>query len=249
MESEKHNFVKKSLIEEDETLAAFRKKYKKQILIFKVFFISLTLIIGALIIYLVQDNTSESDQSIPLNPVVQTSNPIIGTKSQIFTVSLRTAAEELDDVTSLILSISDTNTEFALKNCWKSLRHGSGQIRYALEAMGVNPFSETLSNEEKVEMLYRIFVAEENINSCLDDLEKVESTAAIEVRTKVLQAKVYLSGRGDFLMDYYDDVWHKFWSTITAAWGMVFANLFIVCLFGLQFLFMFYLFWTISKFR
>lgn len=55
----------------------------------------------------------------------------------------------------------------------------------------------------------QIVAAEGFIDSCLVDLDKVESKAAGEVRAKLLLAKVYLSGRGAFLTTYHEEIWNR----------------------------------------
>ncbi|KAI3454650.1 hypothetical protein Pfo_011313 [Paulownia fortunei] len=239
MKSVNNSSFKTGLVEEDVTLSTFRKRNKILILIFISFIISLTLIIGALITYLVREDGSLSDQSVPLNPAVFYSddcntpsclkifNTIISTKSitdpnKIFTLSLQTAAKDLENLVSSILStsgsISDGNkTVIAFKTCSGSLSVALSQIGDVLAIMRGNPFVETQSDEQRGEMMNRIMAADENLKSCLDDLGKVESTAVSEVREKVLQVKVYVSSSGDFLFGY-DEVWDKFWSDIAADW-------------------------------
>lgn len=112
-------FQKNTDLKDDVNLiaAAARRKYQKLILVFKFLFFALTLIIGALIIYLVRDiaSDSESDRSIHLNyPTDQSSdNPIDDTDTQL----IERAAEELENVTSLILlKYLPSNTEITATN-------------------------------------------------------------------------------------------------------------------------------------
>ncbi|KAH6807667.1 hypothetical protein C2S51_028775 [Perilla frutescens var. frutescens] len=203
MESESDNFFTRKIGEGDVILH-----------IFKVIFIALTLIIGAIIIHLEHSintiTSSESDHpTTPFDPSLQTSNPIIYTDSYIFTISLLKATELLQDAISLILSNysasdSDISAEMAWRNCSGSLLNGWGEIQDALEHVIMNPRP---SDEQRAEMTTQIIAAEGFITSCVDDLEKVESTTASEVRAKMLLATGYLSGRGDFLIiSYYDDI-------------------------------------------
>ncbi|KAL8465040.1 hypothetical protein ACS0TY_034499 [Phlomoides rotata] len=137
MESVNKNLLQQSIDPRDVNLAAARGRYQRLILVFKFFFFLITLIIGALIIYLVRDAASDSEsvRSIHQNyPTDQTFNPVVNTEFQIFdTETLERAAEQLEDVASSILlkylgSNTDTTTQFALKMCRISLLNGSGQI-------------------------------------------------------------------------------------------------------------------------
>ncbi|KAL3640594.1 hypothetical protein CASFOL_015562 [Castilleja foliolosa] len=100
-------------------------------------------------------------------------------------------------------------------------------------------------------MIKRIIKAEEDLEACVRDLEKAdESTAVIEVKEKVLRVKGYLSSSRDNLFTYeHDVVWDKFWGEFVAKWGVMFGDVFLICVGGLQLLFMFFLFKTLFKFR
>lgn len=232
MESENKNLLQKNIDLKDVNLAtaAARRKYNKLILVFKFFFFALTLIIGALIIYLVRQiaSDSESDRSIHLNyPSDQTLNnlPTVDIQSQIF--DTQRAAEELEDVLKYLASNTDAASQIALKTCRKSLLNGSGQIRRALEMNRV--------------------IAMNQIRACVDDLEKVESTAGDEVRGKVVGVKMYLREWGGFVDE---SIWRKkVSSTIAANWALVMENLlFLVCVGGLQLSFIIYMVWAFVKF-
>lgn len=244
MEAENSNFVKKSLHKEEVNLEAYRRRYSNLVLAFKLFFISLTIITVVLITYLVQSEAL--DESIHNNPPsLQIDNPIATTESEIFNLSLQRAAQELEFAASLILNYSassEAKSELAFSRCREWLPIGSGQLR---EAIRVNPFPERPSNQQRVEMANLIVAAEERINSCLRDLAATESSAAVdEVWTAVGGAAAYLGERGDFLMRYRDKMWRNLMETAGAAFQF---DLTVVCLFGLQMFFIFFLFWKIIK--
>ncbi|KAI3454649.1 hypothetical protein Pfo_011312 [Paulownia fortunei] len=135
---------KTSLGEDDVTLSTFRKRNKILILVFLILIISLTLILCALIIYLVHNNNIPQSNQPLVNPAVEAScntpsclktfNPIISTKSvidpnQILTLSLQTAAKELENIVSLILSTSGSvnKTVIAFKNCQRHFGDNAGE--------------------------------------------------------------------------------------------------------------------------
>lgn len=99
-------------------------------------------------------------------------------------------------------------------------------------------------------MTSRIIWAEEDLEACVDDLMKVqESMAASEVIEKVLGVKVHLSSSGDFLSGGYN-VSHSFWSDIAENWSSVISNnIFIIFICCIQLLFIFFLFWTLCRYR
>lgn len=213
--------------------------------IFKLIFISLTLIIGAIIIHL-DHNINTSDDHLMLHSL-QTSN------SYVFTVSLVKATEQLQDAISLILSNYsgsdfDIDAELAWKNCSGSILNGWGEIQDAVQHVMMR---QRPSDEERGEMRSQIMAAEGFIESCFDDLEKVESTAASEVRAKLILAMVYLSGRGEFLSSYsyFDEIWKRLLKMIVASWGIAFGNLFYIIFCGVQLFFILYMFHKLFKFR
>ncbi|EYU35852.1 hypothetical protein ABFS82_09G037000 [Erythranthe guttata] len=217
---------------------------------FITFFISITLIISSLIFYLVHDISSKYS---PINPVLQTPNPDNKPDpNQAFILSLQTSAQQLENITSFISinGADDMVPSAAFKNCSNSLRHGSGRIRNALTTIRVNPLLETPSySEQRFEMAGSIYAAEEDLETCVGDLGKVEmeSTAVIELRMKVLDALVHLRSRGDFLV-YSDEykVTHSLWSDIADE---ISNYLFVVLVCCLQLMFIFFLFWTICRFN
>ncbi|KAG6386102.1 hypothetical protein SASPL_154990 [Salvia splendens] len=106
--------------------------------------------------------------------------------NQIFGLSLQAAA---DDLQRLIGSI-------AFNNCSESLRDALDQIRSPLAAIEADPFVQTRTDEQRAEMMKRIAAAEEDVDTCLDDLGKIGEAA------ELVKVKVYLNGAGDFLIDY-----------------------------------------------
>lgn len=194
--------------------------------IFKLIFISLTLII---IIHLDHNIINTSDDHL--------------IDSFVFTSSLVKATEQLQDAISLILSNYsasdfDIDADLAWKNCSGSILNGWGEIQDAVLHL--------IINEERGEISMmrsqQIVAAEGFIESCFDDLEKVESTAASEVKAKLLLAMVYLSGRGEFLSSYayYDQIWKRM---------IAFGNLFYIIFCGVHLFFILYMFHKLFKFR
>ncbi|KAL8042230.1 hypothetical protein ABFX02_09G036900 [Erythranthe guttata] len=236
--------------QDDEILSKIRQRKKNITTFFITFFISITLIISALIFYLVHDISSKYS---PINPVVQTPNPDNKKPdpNQAFILSLQTSAQQLENITSFIsINAADTVPSAAFKNCSNSLRHGAGRIRNALTTIRVNPLLETPSySEQRFEMTGSIYAAEEDLETCVGDLGKVEMepTAVIELRMKVLEVLVHLRSRGDFLV-YSDEykVTHSLWSDIAYE---ISNYLFVVCVCCLQLMFIFFLFWTICRFN
>ncbi|PIN14421.1 hypothetical protein CDL12_12956 [Handroanthus impetiginosus] len=248
------------------TLLAFRKRNKIIILFFFLLIISITLILGTLISYLIHNDTLQVSQP-QINPAVEafcyvsyntsscirTTNYIINTKSvsddpnQIFTLSLQTAAKELQNVISFLLTFGSVEPDvIAFENCSRSLHDAMGEIRDILGLMRVNPFVEEQSDEQRVEMMNEVSGAGENIGSCLDYLDKVNgSTATI---AKLLQAKEYVNISEDFLIEY-AEVLQMFWSD-NGDRGLNFEIMFGICMGGiLQLLFMFFLFWSLCRIR
>ncbi|KAG6412267.1 hypothetical protein SASPL_124941 [Salvia splendens] len=111
---------------------------------------------------------------------------LVSDPNQIFGLSLQAAA---DDLQRLIGSI-------AFSNCSESLRDALDQIRRPLAAIEADPFVQTRTDEQRAEMMKRIAAAEEDVDTCLDDLGKIGAAA------ELVKVKVYLNGAGDFLIDY-----------------------------------------------
>lgn len=245
MEAGNQSFVKKGLHREEVNLEAYRRRYNKLVLAFTLFFIFLAVITVALITYLVQSESFE--ESIHRNPpsIDQIDTPIVDTESEVFNLSLQKAAQELELAASLILNssaLTEAKSELALNHCREWLQIGSGQLR---EAIRVNPLPGRPSNQLRVEMASLIAAAEKDINSCLSELSAADSSAAVDkVWSTVIGAAAYLDDRGDFLMSYRDKMWRRFRETAGAA---VEFNLVVVCLFGMQMFFIFFLFWKIIK--
>ncbi|GFP99367.1 hypothetical protein PHJA_002080800 [Phtheirospermum japonicum] len=236
-------------IEKHDAFSKLGKRNKTTITILTSFIISLALIIGALITYLVQEDTSKLVPynnpllfySAPCNvpPCWRVHNTIITTAyitdpAKIFTLTLQKSIEDLETLVSLIddtpqldelqqMKMRANKTMIAFNNCSDSLRNGSGQIQ---PLFLVNPFIfGAHSDEQRGETIKRIIAAEENLEACVRDLEKAEeSTAVIEVREKVLRVKEYLSSSRDNLFTYeHDVVWDKFWGDFVAKWGVMFG--------------------------
>ncbi|KAH6779570.1 hypothetical protein C2S52_010807 [Perilla frutescens var. hirtella] len=66
-----------------------------------------------------------------------------------------------------------------------------------------------MSGVERGEMIKWIVAAEENLNSCIDDLWKGESRGVGDVREKVLRVKAYVRSGGEFLA-WHDVVMRRF---------------------------------------
>ncbi|KAL7139217.1 hypothetical protein ABFS83_09G036100 [Erythranthe nasuta] len=250
--------------EDDANLSKFRRRNNILILVFATFSISLTLTISALIFNLVRHVDSESGHLTRLNPAVrafyeaaicntpscrEAFNPIINnitrTRSiitdpnQIFILSLQAAAEQLQNIT--------ITTD---KNCSDSLRFGSDQIRYVLATVRGDPFVEKRSFGQRVAIVEGIGLAEDDLNPCVDYLlDDVESTAVREVRAKVLRVMVYLSSSREFAGRFYEEMHQRYRDVAVVDWrNMVSDHMFIICICGLQLLFIFFLYWTLFRF-
>ncbi|KAK4437082.1 hypothetical protein Salat_0042100 [Sesamum alatum] len=260
------------LIREDQdvALSMFRRRNKILILVFLLFSFCITVVIAALIIYLVRNESSMSGRSTLFNPALQafcfvayntpscikTFKPIISGKSvsdpnQIFTLSLQQAIKELENVIPLVQSntvkIGDGNDQTVadFKNCSTSLLDAQSQIRDALRKMRVNPFVEAQSDEQRAEIVSRITATEENLGSCIEDLATVNAT---DVRAKVFDVKVYVNSGGDFLLGF-DEVVQMFRSYSVSDRGLIFENLFSMSMGGLQFVFVLFLFLALFRTR
>lgn len=108
--------------------------------------------------------------------------------------------------------------------------------------MRVNPFVGSLSEEQRDEMKKRIVAAEEDVESCLDDL-------AEEMTAKLVNVQVYLGSAVDFvaghgkngrILNYYVMEDSDFYRSVISG------NL-IIC--GLQLLFVFGLFCSLFRTR
>ncbi|KAL3640595.1 hypothetical protein CASFOL_015563 [Castilleja foliolosa] len=254
MKSMNDNTLKTTLVQQDPNFSTFRRRNKILILISLFLILTLTVILGALITHVVHTNPRFHDP--PVNPAVKALcdaaadtpsclkafNPIISVKSrpadpsQILTLSLQTAAKKLENVINVT---TGTNN---LKNCSSSLRVGLGMIR---ERLRVDPFVEMKSEERRAEMMNKSIVVK-ILKSCLDDLRRVEPTAVIsEVKAKVQQVMVYVNSSGGFLDPlvlrriYYD--------SYVVHTGMIGPEMCV--LFGLQLLFMFFLFFSLFRIR
>lgn len=155
MDLESNHSVNKFLV--DEEVEACRKRFNKLRIIFKFFFITLTLIIAAVITYLVQF------------------------ESEIFNLSLQNSAHELDAAVSFLLS---NYSGAAFASCGEWLNDGSEQLRGAIR---VNPFPTPPGEKQRIEMASRVAAAERDIESCLGDLAAAaeSSESAYEVAERV----------------------------------------------------------------
>ncbi|KAL9155907.1 hypothetical protein ABFS82_09G037300 [Erythranthe guttata] len=251
-----------------EKLSKFRARNKTIILVSTAFFITLTLIITALIFHLVRNIRSQQSDpyTIHLLPVSQLQSfhpcnmtscsgtnysdlpePAVTDPNRVFILSLQAAAVQLQNITS---SLTTTTTSSSFNNCSVSLRHRSGQIREVLDTMRVDPFVGRLSMEQRFEIMKRISVAKENLMSCVRGMGEMESTAEIEeVRAEVLRVIVYLRSSGEnlvryrkFVREFHSDVAGDYWR------NMISDNMFIISMCGLQLVFIFFLYWTLFRF-
>ncbi|KZV39871.1 hypothetical protein F511_18675 [Dorcoceras hygrometricum] len=223
-----------SLPQEDATLLAFRRRRKKLIVIFSTFLIFVALTIAALITFLILDSGLETfGRTAAVDPSLQafcsfadsTSSclasvePILYTKqvtnpNQIFTLSLETAAEELE------ILISNSTDQSSPGGC------SSTSLREAL-----NRINGTMSLEDglhRYELMNRIEAAEEDLKVCTaaaDQSEKVKSTAAGGLE----RARMFLGYSREFLSGY-DDVW----VASGAPWYLVEENVFAIVILGSQ---------------
>ncbi|XP_047965244.1 uncharacterized protein LOC125209701 [Salvia hispanica] len=198
---------KSSLIshEEDANILSFRRRNKILILSLLFLIILLTLTLSFLFIRFVRPNDSSPHDNPRINqalrafcyansdapPCYGAVQPLIRHKlvsdpNQIFGLSLQAAAV---DLRRLIGSIAHSN-------CSQSLRDALDQIRRPLAAIEADPFVQTRTDEQRAEMMKRIAAAEEDVDTCLDDLGKIGAAA------ELVKVKVYLNGAGDFLIDY-----------------------------------------------
>lgn len=254
-------------MEESAALSTFHKRNKILTLICLLFIVCLTVVIAALIIYLVRyENSTSALESFcfvafNISSCIKTFDPIISTKSvsdpnQIFTLSLEEAVKELENVISLLQSntapIRDGNETVAkFKNCSTSLADSLTQIRDALGKMRASPLVEAQSEGQWAEMMNEIRAAEENLRSCIDDLTTVEETPDVsEVRAKVVGVKAYVNGGGDFLLGF-AEVLQMFGSDNGSVdWGTInLENLFGICVGGLELCFLFFMFWSLCTTR
>lgn len=261
--------LKTKFIDEDPNSLAFRRRNNAVIFIFLCFITTLALVLASSFFYILH-GISDSNQLPPFSPAVKAyysvaSNipscldmfmEIVSIKPDaepdlIFDLTLHSAAKDLD-ITLDELVLPNSDTEPAYKNCSVPLRDGSGQIWRTLEALRVNPSVETMGGEERSEMVKWLVAAEENLNACLVDLWKGESTAVIDVRGKVLRVKAYLRSGEEFL-ERYDVVMRRFRGEIVAGrdhWRRkeVLKNLGILCLSGLYLCFLLCILRAICRF-
>ncbi|KAH6767777.1 hypothetical protein C2S52_018760 [Perilla frutescens var. hirtella] len=248
-----NSLKRRSLADEDEdaNISTFRRRNKIIAAVFILLIISLTLLIAALIIQLRRSHkASSSHKSVGFPPILDfcsfssaptclaTLNPIITHKlitdpNQIFTLSLQTAAKHIQHLINTSLS-NAPNSSF--NSCSNSLRGGLGRIRESLATVRVDPFVESLSNEQRVAMKNRIVAAEEDVESCLDYL------AAGEMTAKLVDVQVCLISAVDFL-DGYTRMRPK---EIDLYLSIIAENL---CVWGLQLLFIFCLFCSLFRIR
>lgn len=257
--------LKTQFIEEDPNSMAFRRRNNAIIFVFLCFIIILALVLASSFFY-IQHGISDSIPP-PLSPAVKAyysvaSNvpscldmfmEIVSIKSDadpnlIFDLTLHTAARDLD-ITLDELVLPNSDTEPAYNNCSGSLRDGSRQIWRALEALRLNP---TMGGEERSEMVKWLVAAEGDLNACLVDLWRGESTAVIDVRGKVLRVKAYVRSGKEFLARY-DVVLRRFRGEFVAGpdhWRRkeVLKNLGILCLSGIYFCFLLCILRTICRF-
>lgn len=247
--------LKTQFIEEDPNSLALRRRNNAIIFVFLCFIIILALVLASSFFYILHGISDSTPP--PLSPAVKAyysvaSNvpscldmfmEIVSIKSDadpnlIFDLTLHAAARDLD-ITLNESVLPNSDTEPAYNNCSGSLRDGSGQIWRALEALRVNP---TMGGEERSEMVKWLVAAEGDLNACLVDLWKGESTAVIDVRGKVLRVKAYVRSGKEFLARY-DVVMRRFRGEIVAGpdhWRRkeVLKNLVILCLSGMYFCFL-----------
>lgn len=150
-------------------LAAYRNRYNRLLLAFKLFFISLTLITLAIITYLIKSESSASSASHQIH------NPIAANESEAFNLSLQSAAQQLERAASLTNSAS----------CRQRLQIGTLNLREAIR-IWPNP-----SGKQRVQMENWIVAAEESIESCLDGDQSDDG-----VRAALIGAAADLRDRG-----------------------------------------------------
>ncbi|KAL1566295.1 hypothetical protein AAHA92_01923 [Salvia divinorum] len=201
-------------------LAAYRRRYNRLILAFKLFFISLALITLAIITYLIQSESSSSSLRI-YNPIAA------ATESGKFNHSLQSAADELQRAASLTNSAS----------CRQGLQIATLHLREAIR------ISQKPSEEQRVQMGNWITAAEEIIDSCLDDPSAAPDG---RLRAALVGAAADLRDRGVFLMSRRAKMLRGLWKAVS---DVILENMIVVCACALQMLFVFFLFWTIIKSR
>lgn len=228
---------------QEESLASIRRTNTHLIAVLFSFIVSLSLIIGGFIIYLVFNHNSpsaitnlavdefcsvaESRRSCISSLSSSDIKPILFTDPiHVYTFSLETAVERLSRVGSILSN-----------NCSTSLRAATVRIDKALAVVRVDPENKTRVFEERGGMVELIVEAMEELRSC-----STESTAG----TRVHGIELLLRYSRDYLLKY-DLVNRRFLFQVMIVRGEIPRNPILEvlddsCVFWLQYFVMVFLF-------
>ncbi|KAJ7009279.1 hypothetical protein NC653_000056 [Populus alba x Populus x berolinensis] len=182
---------------------------KRRILILSVASILLlTLIIGIALASLIHESNSEPDES----PYLSSSNPAesiktvcdvtlypsscftsisslnISTKPDpevIFKLSLQVSIAELKNLSSLLSSFNDVNSQAALKDCVSQFDDSLSKLNDSLSAMEVGPGEKMLNLEKVNDIQTWISAAMTDQDTCIDGLEEMGSKFLDEIKAKI----------------------------------------------------------------
>ncbi|KAL3609939.1 hypothetical protein D5086_000959 [Populus alba] len=202
---------------EDQSPHQQQSASKRRILILSVASILLlTLIIGIALASLIHESNSEPDES----PYLSSSNPAesiktvcdvtlypsscftsisslnISTKPDpevIFKLSLQVSIAELKNLSSLLSSFNDVNSQAALKDCVSQFDDSLSKLNDSLSAMEVGPGEKMLNLEKVNDIQTWISAAMTDQDTCIDGLEEMGSKFLDEIKAKIERSKEFLS--------------------------------------------------------
>ncbi|KDP31232.1 hypothetical protein JCGZ_11608 [Jatropha curcas] len=176
----------------------------------------LTLVLSLMLAALIHESNTESDDSPSLSssnsadsiktvcnvtryPVscftsISSLNASIKPDPQaIFNLSLQVSIKEVKNVSSLLRSLNDVNSQAAINDCLSQFDESMSLLNDSMSAMEVGTGEKALTLKKISDIQTWISAAMTNQQTCLDGLEEMGSTVLDEVKVKMENSKEFLS--------------------------------------------------------
>ncbi|EEF52158.1 enzyme inhibitor, putative [Ricinus communis] len=111
----------------------------------------------------------------------------------IFNLSLQVSIQELKNVSTLLKTLNDVNSQAAINDCSSQFDDALGKLGDSLLAMKVGPGEKALTLEKINDIQTWISAAMTDQQTCIDGLEEMESVVLDEVKAKMVNCNQFLS--------------------------------------------------------